>query len=237
MTSEDELFQQGIASLEEGQYDRAISYFNKAIDMEPRSVGAYRYRGIAYAEKGQYDKAISNYNMAIRLSPNNAYTYFLRGIAYFKGGHYDVAIYNYDEAIKITPNFTEAYYNRGLAYKEKGQYNKAIADYTKTIEIKPNYTMAYKRLAWILATCADAKHRDGKQAVELAKKAAELAQEAYILDTLAAAYAESGKFEDAIITQEIAIDLARKEGKPRNIIDECIERLNSYKVHKPWREK
>ncbi len=73
--------------------------------------------------------------------------------------------------------------------------------------------------------------------MELAKKAVELNPKAHVLDTLAAAYAEVGKFEDAITTQEKAIELLKKEGKPTPLIDRCIERLKSYKAHKPWREK
>jgi hypothetical protein len=88
--------------------------------------------------------------------------------------------------------------------------------------------------------------------VELAKKALEISSfpdnwiavdispflvETGILDTLAAAYAEVGKFEGAIATQEKVIELLRKEGKPKNLIDQSIERLKSYKANKPWREK
>jgi hypothetical protein len=54
---------------------------------------------------------------------------------------------------------------------------------------------------------------------------------------VAAAYAEVGKFEDAITTQEEVIDLLKKEDKPKNLIDQFVERLKSYKAHKPWREK
>ena len=73
--------------------------------------------------------------------------------------------------------------------------------------------------------------------LELSKKTVELSPEAKNLDTLAAAYAEVGKFEDAIITQEKAIDLVKKEDDPNNTVDQYIERLKFYNTHKPWREK
>jgi tetratricopeptide (TPR) repeat protein len=73
--------------------------------------------------------------------------------------------------------------------------------------------------------------------VELAKKAVELNPKANNLDTLAAAYAEVGKFEDAITTQGEAIDLLKKQGKQKKMIDRFVERLKSYKAHKPLREK
>jgi tetratricopeptide (TPR) repeat protein len=130
-----------------------------------------------------------------------------------------------------------SYFNRGFAYSKKGQYDQAISDYNKALEINPRNHDANNGLAWLLATCPNARYRNGAKAVELAKKAVELNPEAIYLDTLAATYAEVGKFEDAITTQEKAIAQLRKECDIKNLINKFIERLNSYKDHKPWREK
>jgi tetratricopeptide (TPR) repeat protein len=148
------------------------------------------------------------------------------------------AIADYTEAIELNPRHTMAYFNRGITYAEgKGQYDNAISDLTKSIEINPMDAEAYNYTAWIFATCPNAIYRDGVKAVELAKKAVELDPKAIYLDTLAAAYAEVGNFEDAITTQEKVIDLIKKEGQPKNLIDQGIEHLKSYKTNKPWREK
>jgi tetratricopeptide (TPR) repeat protein len=131
----------------------------------------------------------------------------------------------------------DTYRNRGIAYYKKGQYDKAISDYDKVIDINPRDFDAYNNKAWILATCPVSIYCDGTKAVESVKKAVELDHIARSLDTLAAAYAESGKFEDAIITQAKVIDMLKKEGKTINFIDQYLQRLKSYKAHKPWREK
>ena len=89
-------------------------------------------------------------------------------------------------------------HKRGIAYAEKGQYDKAIFDYDIAIEINQGCAEAYNGKAWILATCRDAVYRDGAKAVDLAKRAVELSSAGVFLDTLPAAYAEVGKFEDAI---------------------------------------
>jgi tetratricopeptide (TPR) repeat protein len=123
-----------------------------------------------------------------------------------------------------------------LAYYDKGQYDKAISDYNKAIEINPRFAEAYNLKAWHLATCRDATYRNGAKAVELAKKAVDLDTNVHSLDTLAAAYSEVGKFEDAITTQEKVIELLKKESKQKNLI-QYVERLKSYKAHKPWRVK
>ena len=163
--------------------------------------------------------------------------YYHRGIAYHEKGQYDQAIFEYNRAIEKNPRNTYAYSSRGIAYGDKGQYDQAISDFTKALEIEPRNYGAKNGLAWLLATCPDARYREGAEAVELAQEVAEICPKAFCFGTLAAAYAEAGKFDDAITAQKKAITLLKKEGDPKNQIDRFIERLNSYKDRKPWREK
>ena len=117
---------------------------------------------------------------------------------------------------------------------------KAIADVQKAIELNPNNAHAHEALAWMLATCPEENFRDGERAVDLAVRALELtngAEDKYeYLNTLAAAYAEAGSFEDAIRTQESALTLLREKGKEKEILS-YTERLQFYKMHRPWRDK
>lgn len=102
-------------------------------------------------------------------------------------------------------------------------YAQAISDCSKAIEIDPEYAPAYRRKALILATCIDAKYRDGIKAVELAKKVVELFPSPISLPTLAAAYAEAGEFHKAVVTQEKAINLLKEKGKSSKLIDAFLE--------------
>ena len=90
-------------------------------------------------------------------------------------------------------------------------------------------------LAWLRATCPDASYRDGKQAVTGATKACELSEwkNANAVDTLAAAYAETGQFDKAVEWQQKAIDLAPKEDTK----EKGRRRLELYKAGKPYREE
>jgi tetratricopeptide (TPR) repeat protein len=145
-TTEDTLLYQGIALLEEGQYDHAIACFNRVIEINPRHADAYNNRGLAYSGgKGQYDQGISDFNKAIEINEKDAWAYNNRGLAYAEGkGQYDKAISDYNKAIEINPRHVAAYYNRGMAYaKGKGQYDKAIPDFTKFLEINPMSVEAY----------------------------------------------------------------------------------------------
>ena len=138
-----ELSNQGENFIEEGQYDRAIAYLNKAIEINPRYAKAYSYRGSAYAGKGHYDKAISDCNKAIAINPRDAHAYGYRGIVHFNKGQYDKAISDFNKAIEINPRDAEVYNSRGGAYLAKGKINRTISDCNKAIEINPKLVYAY----------------------------------------------------------------------------------------------
>ncbi len=230
-------YNQGVARYEKGDYAKAINNYTKAIELKPRYAEAYYNRGIAYDDKGQYDRAIEDYSKAIEIDPKYSDAYINRGIAYGRKGEYDKAIIDLNEAIEIDPNGANAYYNRGLAYNKKGQYDQSISDYTKAIEVKPGYSSAYNALAWILATCVDETYRDGREAIKLSKQALKSNSNPFYMDTLAAAYAEAGEFEDAVRTQEEVLTLLREKGDAHNLLNEASRRLDFYRAGKPWREK
>ena len=166
----------------------------------------------------------------------NAKECYDRGLAEYDKSHFDQAIAGYTKAIEIYPQFANAYYNRGIAWAVKGYFDQAIADYTKAIEIDTRCVNAYNNLSWLLVTCQDERYLDSARAVELAQKAAALDPKADILDTLAASYAEAGKFGDAIRIQKNAIILVKEEGRTEKL-GEYNERLKLYQAYKPWRKK
>ena len=154
-----------------------------------------------------------------------------RGIAYGEKGQCDQAISDFNKAIEINPRYDKAYSNRGIVYRLKGQYDQAISDFNKAIEINPTDAQPYNNLAWLLATAKEPGIRNGEKAVEHALKACELSdwKNPNYLDTLAAAYARIGDFDNAVKWQEKALespDLARNK--------EAQQRLNLYRQRKAW---
>jgi tetratricopeptide (TPR) repeat protein len=162
------------------------------------------------------------------------------GIAAYHRGDYDETIRLATQAIAAgdlsQENLRVAYINRGNAWRHKGDYDRALADYNKVIELDPKDDAGYDGAAWLLAVCPESKYRDGVKAVKLAKKAVELRDWYGNIDTLAAAYAEAGKFQEPIKTQERAITKLKQEGGTKDL-PELEEHLSSYKAGKPWREK
>ena len=118
------------------------------------------------------------------------------------------------KAIQIDPNSSEALENLGAALADKGRFDEAIENFRKAIQINPNYAPALDNLAWVLAVSPDDELRNGAEAVRLAERACELTHygEPSFIGTLAAAYAESGRFPEAVTTAEKAEQLATTAG-------------------------
>lgn len=136
-----------------------------------------------------------------------------------------------DTSPRIVPT---AYNNLGTFYIEKGMLEDAINQFKQAIEMSPTYAKAYNNLAWIYATSQNSIFRNGDKAIALAIKACELTkfENASLLDTLAAAYAEAGYFDKAIEYQNRAINLSQKETKVA-----LLKRLELYQSGKPYRSQ
>ena len=133
-------------------------------------------------------------------------------------------------------NLAIAHSNRGISYSDKGEFGRAVADYERALELNPNLAPAMNSLAWDLATMPSASRRDGPRAVELAENAMAFnKREPGFLDTLAAAYAEAGRFADAVRTQETVVELLRQaDNVPAPVIEDFESRLQLYKNNRPF---
>ena len=162
-------------------------------------------KGLKLISKQKYDEAIKAFSTAIEIIPQDYQAYNYRGIARALKGDFNKAIADYNKALEIRPRFAEAYNNRGFAHTQMGDLKQALNDYTRALELNPFFVGAYNNKAWILATAADKRYRNGAKAIMLAQKAVELKPDPVSLDTQAAAYAAVGNFEAAIDTQKKAV--------------------------------
>ena len=124
---------------------------------------------------------------------------------------------------------------RGSYFSERGHHSRASAAYEEAIRLDPEDYVSLNALAWLLATCPEAKLRDGKRAVELATRACDLTSrnDAGLLDTLAAAHAEAGNFEAAVEIQREALAFL-SQADPN--LDGFRARLDAYKANQAYRE-
>jgi tetratricopeptide (TPR) repeat protein len=195
-------------------------------------------RAAAHAQ--DYDRAIALVSQAIAQDPSDTAAYEVRAMCYLseKEKKYDLARADFDSIIRLDPRSGRAYQLRGATYYREHQYANAKADFAKAMGLNPEDPKAYNAAAWLMATCPDAKFRDGPKAIELADKACELTSWRLpsTIDTLAAAYAEDGKFDDAVKSENQAIEIWSSRWRHVDAsIKAARERLELYQAGKPFR--
>jgi Flp pilus assembly protein TadD len=217
----------------EGDTDLAINDFNQAVKLNPKDAEAYLSRAFCWLDRGILDRAIADCSEAIRLNPKSTPAYIGRGTALAKKEEFDKAIADFSQAVTLSPKSVDALSHRALAHVAKKDYEKAKQDFLQATQLDSRSPAIYNELAWLCATCPDAKVRDGKKAVESATKAVELSgkKDPEFFDTLAASYAEVGNFDEAVKTSTKAIELAPPKDKA-----EYQARQELYKAKKPFRD-
>lgn len=219
------------------QFDEAIKDYTEAIRLDPRDAESYSSRGVCHAQQGEEDKALADFNKAVELEPKNLRAHQLRGSTYGQKGEKDKALADFKVAIEIDSNNPATYLWRAQLYLVEDQPELALADYEEVMRRAPNYSGALNDYAWTLATNPKDGVRDGRKAVDFAKKACYETdyKHAPTIDTLAAAYAEAGEWDEAVKWQEEAVKLAVKTDP--DDLPGMKERVTLYKEKKPFREK
>jgi tetratricopeptide (TPR) repeat protein len=217
-------------------FRKALADYDVGIHLNPNRSVSYFNRGLIRDGLQQYEEAIRDYSKAIQINPKFAEAHIVRGNAFRALNANRDAIDDYSTALKYAPNNVIAFNNRGLAYHASESYALAIKDFSKTIECDPNNPLGYYQLAWELSTCPQDILRDGKRAVDYAKKACKLTKwkKPSYYGVLAAAYAECGSFDLAIKWETKALadtEYAKLYG------DQVRARLDLYKKNQPYRDK
>ena len=180
---------------------------------------------------------MEHWEQALRIKPDLAEAHYNLGMAFAQLGRMQEAMEHWEQALRIKPNFAEAHYNLGAALGQAGRLHDAIGHYEQALRIKPDYPGAQNNLAWLLATLAPAEGGNPVRAVTLTERACELTNNrvAAYLDTLAAAYAAAGRFNDAITTAQKAIELAKSARQPQ-LVKQIELHLELYRAGRPYRE-
>jgi tetratricopeptide (TPR) repeat protein len=151
--------------------------------------------------------------------------------------HWRDSVSLFEHALAVTENNHIAHVQLGAAYAEQGRLAETIRHYRDAVRIRPTYREAVNNLAWLLATARDPGLREPAEAVALAERAVALtaAPDPATLDTLAAAYAAAGRFEDAVAAEQRA--LQESEATEALAQTEPLrERLERYRAHQPYQE-
>jgi Flp pilus assembly protein TadD len=215
--------------------DEGIVHFQKALEIKPDHAETHYNLGTALLQKGNVDEAIVHFQKALEIKPDHAEVHNNLGTALLRKGSMDEAIVHFQKALEIKPGYAEAHYNLGNALLRKGSMDEAISHYQKALEINPDYAEAQNNLARVLATSPRASLRNGNQAVMLAQQANRLTggENPIILSTLAAAYAEAGRFPEAVETAQRALQLAGTQSNP-TLADDIRSQMKLYQTGLPF---
>ncbi|TAK12607.1 MAG: tetratricopeptide repeat protein [Acidobacteria bacterium] len=206
------------------------------VQKQPHNARARNNYASDLLKSGQPRAAEEHLRVAVAESPKFAEAEANLGVALATQGKAIEALPHFERALEINPFYTAAYENIAEAYGFQKQLAKAVKYFIKALDQRPDDVALLNKAAWILATAVDPAARDGNQAIVYAEHAVTLTErrDASSLDTLAAAYAEAGRFDEAIATGAAALELAQSRGD-QAFPAELAARLALYRAHKPVR--
>jgi tetratricopeptide (TPR) repeat protein len=226
-----------LALQQSGDNAAALAEWKKALEIDPNDARANNGIGIALSLSGDSDGAISYLQKATHINPDFFEAYYNLGLELAKKERVNEAIDAWLNTVRIRPNFAAGHENLGYAFYLQGKFADSLVHLRLALELEPDRVSDLNLAASLLATCPDASTRNGTDAVSLADRAQALthAQDPAILDTLSAAYAETGRFPQAIAVEQQAIAVATQQGKTA-LTTTLKAHLTRYESNTPLRE-
>jgi tetratricopeptide (TPR) repeat protein len=217
-----------------GDLKKAKLDVDHVLRAQPGQAQALQMRALLAAGSGDFNRAIEDMKLLVKAIPDSVELQMQLALFYTANKQTDQAVAAYTEIIEKDKENWLAYRGRADAYLNVGKHAEAVADYDAALKLQPKNSGLLNNLAWVLATSPDDKLRNGKRAVELAKQGCEVTEykQAHILSTLAAAYAESGNFDEAVKWSKKAVETG-----PEGIKSQLEKELESYQAKKAWREE
>jgi tetratricopeptide (TPR) repeat protein len=224
------LVNRGIAKTGVGDLAGARADFDRALEIAPADPFALLHRALLSLDENNLAATKADVDKLLQVEPGSFEGLNCRGLIHLREKKDEQAIADFSKAIEIFPQFAGAYLNRGTAYAARAQYEDALKDYASAQQFDPNNIEAFNDAAWLLSTCPVEQVRNPKLAIQLAEQAKTLSPipDGNLLDTLAAAYAADGQYEQAVKTLEEALKLLpeSQRGAP-------AARLEKYRRKEP----
>ena len=211
--------------------------FQHAIDVTGENPRAEYLLGLSLEHQGRNAEAMAHYRNAISSQPRVKEAFCALGRLFGQQGEWTRATAAYLKLLEDNPEDFNAHLGLVVALPHLGQTAEAAMHLSRAIELCPSTAEDMNNLAWTLAVNPEASLRDGSRAVELARRACELTgyRETIMVGTLGAAYAEAGRFDEAITTAQAACALAEKSGAEQ-LLEINRHLLEQYRQHQPYRE-
>jgi tetratricopeptide (TPR) repeat protein len=215
----------------------ALSQLGLALNLRPDWPEGHVLLGSILQMRGRYDVAAEAYAQALRSNPDDADCQAALGAVLLMQGKPGEAAAHLSEAVRLQPGNSRARCQLAGALQADHKTTEAINQYLEALRLDPSFPDALNDLAWIRAAHAKPEFRNGAEAVRLGEEACRLTdyKEPIFIGTLAAAYAEAGRFQEAATMATKAKDLAQAAGKT-DLARKNAELLELYKAGKPYYE-
>jgi tetratricopeptide (TPR) repeat protein len=202
-------FRDGLSFLSKDDCEKALPYFEKAVEADGNYAEAWAQAGFCKEKLGRHAEAIDASKRAVNLRPSSE-SFFNIGLANYYLKQYREAVENYRQAIRLDPyNAADAYYALGLAYRDWGRPDDEIQAYKQAIRLRSDYTSAYERLG-----SRYLKSKKYPEAIEVFKQLTALKPgDASAPNNMGEAYLESGRFPEAVEAFRQAIRLKPDFGR------------------------
>jgi tetratricopeptide (TPR) repeat protein len=217
------------------RYDEAIGEYNEAIRLDPDMFTAHNNIGLCLALKKDLDGAIIEFRQSVQLNPDNSYSRGLLGTALGQKGDLKAAMDQFNQIIEKNPNDAEAHAGVAYALYQLKDMARAIDEFKLALKLQPDSPDAENNLAWIYATCDDAKLRNPVEALVLARRAVESSpqENPAFIDTLAEALLLNGKPTEALATEMDAVKLDPDNSELQSRLAHFREAANLARSSKP----
>jgi Flp pilus assembly protein TadD len=214
-------------------WNNSSTLFSHALEVTNDNYVAHSCLGQELYRQGKFAPAIEHLNKALQIRPNYIYPIISLGCIETDRGDLKQAIDYFQKALNLKSDSADAHTNLATALQKCGRFNDAIVHIRRSLQIEPDNPATMNNLAWLFATCSDPNYRSPAEAIHLAQQACRAT--AYVnpemLDTLAAAFASAGRFNEAIITAQKALNLANENNK--QIFQAIKDHLDLYKASRP----
>jgi tetratricopeptide (TPR) repeat protein len=225
--------ERGVFEYSKREYDKALGDLQRALELGSQAAVIHIARGMILLHKNDPDKASAELKRAQEIDPRHPDVYAAMASMFMIQGKNDKALKVLDQAVALDPQCADSHGNRAVVFLAMGKYDEALDDLDEVLRVAPNSARAHRERAWVLATCPDAKVRNGEQAMLSGSKACELTgwSEPRTLAILAAACSEAADFEGAIKWQQRALDLLPEKSPDKREYRGLVDR---YKAKKPY---
>jgi tetratricopeptide (TPR) repeat protein len=231
------LMDQALALEREEKYAEALEVWKKAVALEPDDARVQSDIAANLFLSGNIDEALEHIRESVRLNPGIAQSHYYLGAFLLKQGHPDQAVPELETALKIYSRYPSGEATLAAAYSDMGKDSEALIHLRKAIDHDPTQVVTLVDAARILSSSSDPTLRNGAEAVGFAKQANDLTKgsDPDVLDTLAAAYAEAGEYDQALDAANRALNLAAANGDSAKA-SAIRYRIGLYTDGKPYRQ-